>query len=352
MTLTVLAGHREYYDILGITPRANPDEIKSAWRKVSREKHPDKNKGDPNAEELYAKINRAYHVLSDKEKRRIYDQKGEEGVQKHEANQEAGGGGMNPFDMFFGGGRRQENKGPDLRIKMPVTLEDIYNGKEVTMFMTKQMICPHCRGTGADDPDDMKTCPVCNGQGHVTKKQQIMMGFFQQVQVTCDNCEGKGTTYNTKCHVCGAAKVIEQGVDELSVFIEKGIKHGQKMTFSGVGNEYADKAASDVHFEIVEVPHPVFTRKDNDLHMKMNLTLHQALLGFSKKVKHLDGRILTIESDKVVQPGQILKVEGEGMPLHEYSSQHGDLYIEYVVNIPKKFTEEQMSLLKTFFMGK
>lgn len=149
--LNVLAAHREYYDILGITPRANADEIKSAWRKLSREKHPDKNKDDPNAEALYAKINRgkiidlfgkiengqyffllAYSVLSDKEKRRIYDQRGEDGVQKHEAGQEAGGG-MNPFDMFFGGGRRAENKGPDLRIKIPVTLEDIYNGKEVNV---------------------------------------------------------------------------------------------------------------------------------------------------------------------------------------------------------------------------
>jgi len=339
LTTQVLSIYKEYYDLLGVNSRANPDEIKAAFRKLSREKHPDKNKDDPTAEETYAKINRAYNVLFDKEKRRVYDQSGPEGLARFES-----GEGQN-WEQW-----RQQSKGnaPEAKMKIPLSLEDIYNGKHLKLFLTKQMICPHCRGSGADNPDEIKICPACNGQGMTIQRQHVGNGHYQQYQMQCGQCGGRGKTFQTRCHVCNGAKLVD-GVDELHLHFEKGVKNGHKIIFPGIGNEYLQWAASDVQYEVIEIPHPVFVRKDNDLYTKVNITLEEALLGFSKTFKHLDKREITVESDSIVQPGQMVKIEGEGMPIHEYASQSGDLYVEYVVTLPTTFTDDDWKLVKKLF---
>ena len=196
---------REYYRILGIKQSATQQEVKKAYRRLSQKYHPDLNP-EKDATDKFAKINVAYEVLSDVDKRRKYDQYGEEGLRQ---NLDAADPFEDIFSQFFGGGQkhRKENKGPEMLIKIRVTLEDIYNGKDITMFMNRQIICPHCRGSGADNPDDVKTCPECNGTGYTLKRQQIAPGFFQQFQSTCDKCFGRGKVYRTKCHVCNGNKV-------------------------------------------------------------------------------------------------------------------------------------------------
>lgn len=146
------------------------------------------------------------------------------------------------FSQFFGGGggggggRRKENKGPDLRLRLRAKLEDIYNGKEIKvsnliqLFFTKLVICPHCRGSGADNPDDVKTCPDCNGTGHVVKRQQIAPGFFQQFQSACDKCNGKGKIFKKKCHVCRGAKIVP-GSESIDIVIEKGVPNNHEIVY-------------------------------------------------------------------------------------------------------------------------
>jgi len=346
--LQALAGHKEYYDILGIAPSASQNDIKKAYRKLSTQYHPDRNPTQ-DAHDKFTKIANAYEVLSDPEKRRKYDQFGPD-FEKHEQQ------GGHPFgdifgDFFGGGGHRQERKGPELSIKIPVTLEHIYNGKEIGVFHTKQTICPHCRGTGADDPDHIQNCPVCRGSGVMIKKQQIGPGFFQQFQTECDRCHGKGKIYTSTCRVCKQAKVLP-GSDKFTLYIEKGVKNGHKLTFPSMGNEYDSMGASDISFIVVEIPHPRFKREGDNLRAVVELTLKEALLGFEKTLDHLDGHQVTLKRDYVTQPGDVDKIKGEGMPQHEYSSYHGDLFVEYKVVLPEKMTSEQIKLWEEFFRNK
>lgn len=177
--VVTLAG-RDFYKILGVARNATPKDIKKAFRRLSVKFHPDKNP-DPEAKEKYKEISEANEILSDPDKRRVYDRGGEEGLKQMQ--QQGQGGGFDPFDIF-GFGRQQEGEaqGPDINLKVRVTLNDVYKGKEIEIQYSKQAICPHCRGNGADTMEDLETCPKCNGQGMIIKKKQLAPGFIQQFQ--------------------------------------------------------------------------------------------------------------------------------------------------------------------------
>jgi len=342
--------HKQYYDTLGVEPSASQNDIKKAYRKLSTQYHPDRNPSDE-AHDMFTKIANAYEVLSDPEKRRKYDQLGPD-FEKHGMQ----GGGGHPFgdmfgDFFGGGGGRQERKGPELSIKIPVTLEHIYVGKEIGVFHTKQIICTHCRGTGADDPDHIKHCPACGGQGFVIRKQQIGPGFFQQFQSQCDKCNGKGKIFTSTCHVCKGSKVLP-GSDKFTLYVEKGVKNGQKLNFPKMGNEFEDMAPSDISFVVIEIPHKTFKREGDNLRAIFEISLKEALLGFDKTLEHLDGHTVNLKRDYITQPGDVERIKGEGMPQHEYASYHGDLFVEYKVKLPDRLTEEQTKLWEEFFRNK
>jgi DnaJ-related protein SCJ1 len=342
----IIARHREYYDILGVSASASQAEIKKAYRKMSVQLHPDQNQDDPDANDKFAKLANAYEVLSDPEKRRKYDQHGEEGLKQPGMD-----GFQDVWGQFFGQQQRQENRGPELTIRLPVTLEHIYNGKEISFFLTKNMICPHCRATGADDPDDVATCPHCNGQGFTIQRQQIAFGFYQQFQQHCDKCSGKGKIFTSTCHVCKGAKIVP-GYEVLSVYIEKGVPDRHRIVFNGGGDEYPDRQASDIVFQVQQVPHKRFERRGNDLHTKVKLTLKEALLGFTKPLIHLDGHQVTLHRDTVTQPSDVEKIYGEGMPHHDFPSNSGDLYVEYIVELPAHIPPEKVDLWREFFKDK
>jgi DnaJ-related protein SCJ1 len=216
---------KDLYKILDLTRRAGKDDIKKNYRKLTREYHPDRN---PDFREKFQDISEAYEILSDRKKRRIYDLKGYHGYKESVKNE-----GQNNQHQMMGGmfgmmGGQQKDKLEDLNIKLKVSLADLYNGKELNFKYTRNTICPHCRGTGGESEDDVAPCKKCSGSGWTMETHQIAPGYVQQFQKPCPKCAGKGQIITTQCHICGGVK-LHPSIEEMSVFVEKGMKNGQKI---------------------------------------------------------------------------------------------------------------------------
>lgn len=347
--LAVQAG-KDYYQILGVKRDVNAKGLRKAYRELSLKYHPDKN-SDPEAEAKFVEISNAYEVLSDDEKRRIYDQYGEEGL-KEGGRQKF----HNPFDIFsqfgFGGGgggghggHGDKRKGPNVVIPLEVELRDIYLGKEFQILHKKQTLCPKCRGTGAKDPDDVKVCPGCKGSGVKIFTQQLGPGFVTQTQRTCDQCGGKGRIAKSQCPFCKASKVAV-GEEELTVILERGMPDGHEIVFEQEADERPDEIPGDLIFRVETLPDKRFTRRGDDLHMNMTISLLEALVGFSKSFRHLDGHSVKVTKEDVTKPGEVFMIAEEGMPKHNWSSELGNLYIEFNIKMPASVTEEQKAAFR------
>lgn len=212
---------KDLYKVLEITKRATKEEIKKAYRTLTRKYHPDRN---PEYKEKYTEINEAYEILSDQKKRRVYDTRGYQAAKS--ADSQGDNDDVDLISSFFGGGGRRMNKNEDTRIKLKVSLKDLYNGKELSFKYTRNIICPHCRGTGADSDDDIKVCEKCQGQGVILERQQIAPGYIQQFQRQCPKCGGKGKTIRRSCHVCSGNKIVPN-IEDMSIYVEKGMTDGQ-----------------------------------------------------------------------------------------------------------------------------
>jgi len=337
---------RDYYEVLGVRREASLKEIRKAYRDLSLKWHPDKNKGNAEAEERFVELSNAYEVLSDEEKRRTYDQYGEEGLK------DGGRAGFrSPFDIFssfgFGGGggghghvHQEQRKGPSIEIPLEVSLKDLYIGKTLKVGHRKQVLCPKCRGTGGKDPNDVQTCPECRGTGTKVYTQQLGPGFITQTQKTCERCSGKGRIVKTVCPFCKGTKVSTDD-EYFTVTIERGMPDGHRIVFEQEADEAPDTVPGDVIFQVQTRPDKRFVRQGHDLHMKMTISLLEALVGFSKTVRHLDGHEVQVKKDDITKPGEVLVIPEEGMPHHEFSSQTGNLFIEFIVKMPTSLTEEQ-----------
>lgn len=225
----ILAAEKDLYKILGVKRDATANEIKHKYRQLSRKYHPDKNKSK-DASAKYVDINEAYEVLSDNKKRRLYDRGGLDLVNKNSQMDQQGGDPFDIFGSFFGGGQRRQrdNRDEDIRIKVRATLNDLYLGKEFEFIYTRNTICPHCRGSGANSTEDVTTCDKCKGQGMIIERKQIGPGFIQQFQSTCPKCGGKGKMISKKCHFCSGEKIVK-GLEDLTLFIEKGMSNGAEI---------------------------------------------------------------------------------------------------------------------------
>jgi DnaJ-related protein SCJ1 len=340
---TVVLCGKDYYQILGLKRDASTKEIKKAYRDLSLKWHPDKHAGNKEAEQKFMEISQAYEILSDENKRRTYDQFGEEGLKQ-------GPGGMehrNPWDMFniFNqnqgqrGGNNQK-KNPNVEIPLEVTLQDLYLGSTFRVAHKKQTLCTRCRGTGAKDANDVTTCPVCKGSGVKTEVHQIGPGFIQQTQSTCDKCGGRGRIVKSVCPLCKGTKV-GHSEDKITVVVEQGMIDGDEIRFENEADEQPDVIPGDLVFKIVTVPNKRFVRQGDNLHTKLNITLLEALVGFSKSFKHLDGHRVVVERDTVTIPGQVVRIAEEGMPKHNYASEKGDLFVEFTVIFPESLSQEQ-----------
>lgn len=326
----------EYYKLLGVTKDSSDKDIKKAYRKMAMKHHPDKG-GD---EKLFKQISEAYDVLSDPEKRDLYNKYGKEGV-------ESGGGGRGAddiFNMFFGGeGRRGRNRGPskgeDVVHPLNMSLENLYNGKKVKLSINRQRVkYPE----GMSKESAVSTCTACGGRGFVLKMHQIGPGMIQQMQARCSNCSATGKIFKKGVKVVKEKKILE-------VYIEKGMKDNQKITFSGEADEAPGQLPGDVIFVVKEKEHDLFKRKGADLIMEKDISLRQALTGFKFPLKHLDDRILIIESKpgEVIKPNSLKAVADAGMPIHKRPFEHGRLFIYFKVVFPVNMTPSQLKVLRS-----
>ncbi|KAJ7973039.1 DnaJ protein like [Quillaja saponaria] len=323
--LSAIAG-KSYYDVLQVPKGASDEQIKRAYRKLALKYHPDKNQGNEEANKKFAEISNAYEVLSDGDKRSIYDRYGEEGLKQHAASGGRGGGmGMNINDLFsdfFGGGSMEEEekivKGDDVIVELDATLEDLYMGVSLKVWREKNVLKPA--------PGKRR----CNCRNQVYHKQ-IGPGMFQQMtELVCEQCP------NVK---------FEREGYFITVDIEKGMQDGQEVVFYEDGEPIIDGEPGDLRFRIHTAAHDIFRREGNDLHTTVTITLVQALVGFEKTIKHLDEHLVDISSKGITTPKEVRNFKGEGMPYH-LSSKRGDLYVKFEVLFPTSLTEDQKTKLK------
>ncbi|KAK9474900.1 uncharacterized protein V1510DRAFT_410967 [Dipodascopsis tothii] len=351
------------YDILGVPPTADDAQIKKAYRVNALKYHPDKNQHSPEAAEKFKDVSHAYEILSDSQKREIYDRYGEEGLQgggdmggMNGASAEAlfsqffGGGGGGFGGMFGAGGRPSgPRRSRDIVHSLRVRLEDLYKGKISKLALTRSKTCDKCEGKGGKD-GAVKRCTTCNGTGSVTY-QRGMGHIIQQFQSACRDCKGEGEIIKDKdrCKQCMGKKTINEK-KVLEVHIDKGMANGQKITFKEQGDEGPDILPGDVIFVIDEQPHERFTRKRDDLYYHAKVDLLTALAGGSIAIQHLDNEWLKVDiiPGEVIAPGTLKVIEGRGMPSYRHHN-HGDLYVEFEVEFPAKdfTTPEKLALLET-----
>ncbi|TYI69351.1 hypothetical protein E1A91_D08G149200v1 [Gossypium mustelinum] len=320
----VAIAEKNYYEILQMPKGASDEQIKRAYRKLALKYHPDKNPGNEEANKRFADINNAYEVLSDSEKRSIYDRYGEEGLKQHAAR--AGGGmGVNMqdiFSSFFGGGPMEEEerivKGDDVIVELEATLEDLYMGSTLKVWREKNILKP---------APGKRPCKCRNEVYH----RQIGPGMFQQMtEQVCEQCQN--------------VKFGREGFN-VTIDIEKGMQDGQEVVFYEDGEPIVDGEPGDLKFRIRTAPHDRFRREGDDLHATVTITLVQALVGFEKTIKHLDDHLVNVSSKDITKHKEVRKFKGEGMPLHS-SKKKGDLYVAYDVLFPTSLTEDQKSKIK------
>ncbi|XP_075685090.1 dnaJ homolog subfamily A member 4-like isoform X2 [Rhinoderma darwinii] len=318
-----------YYDTLGAKPEATADEIKRAYRKLALMYHPDKNSSEG---EKFKLISQAYQVLSDPKKRDLYDQGGEHAIK--DGGLSGGNFSSQIFDMFFGGiGHiNREKRGKNFVHKLSISLEEIYNGAIRKLALQKKVICDKCDGHGGKK-GPVEKCTTCKGQGIQIQVQQIGPGLVQQVQTMCSECCGEGEHINSedRCKQCNGNKVVcEKKV--LEVHIKKGMKDGQKLVFHGEGDQQPGLEPADVVVVLDQRDHEVYQRENDNLIMKMQIPLVEALCGFSRTIGTMDGRTLLVTSlaGEVIKYGHLKCIQKEGMPLERDPFEKGLLIVQFL----------------------
>lgn len=332
----------KYYNILGVPKSATYEEIRKAYRKLAKIKHPDKGGNEKEFQELQ----QAYDVLSDENKRKIYDKYGEEGLKE---GRDTDTEGMDIFDILNGGGRRRgKRKTKSILQNFDVSLEDIYLGKDKIFEISRYRICKKCKGSGSKNPDANTTCPSCKGKGFKVIIQRLPMGMIQ-TQQQCSECNGEGYVIkdSDKCPNCKGQKVAKES-KMIKISLDKGAPDGKRYTFKGEADEIPDYEPGDVVVEINIKKHNKFIRKGADLLYKADITLLEALAGFKMEITHLDGRKIVIKTapGDIIKPGVLKTVEECGMPFYEAPNRFGNLFIEFNIIFPKSIDDNQASELK------
>ncbi len=343
---------RDYYEVLGVSKNATPEELKKAYRQKAIQYHPDRQQGKSEAEkkeaeEKFKEAAEAYDVLSNPDKRARYDQFG------HSMGNAGaggfGGGGMSMEDIFsqfgdifggFGGsssGRRQ-NRGSDVRVKVKVNLKDIAYGVEKKLKIPHYVPCSACNGTGAKNGTAYTTCSTCHGSGTVTRVKQTILGSMQTTS-PCPTCGGEGKIIQEKCPACGGEGITRQD-DIITVKIPAGVAEGMTLSMKGKGNAARHGGIpGDLLIVIEEEKDSELIRDENDLIYNLMLDIPTAVFGGKVEVPTIDGRArLTIEPG--TQPGKILRLRGKGLPSPNGYGK-GDLLVNVMVYIPEKLTASE-----------
>lgn len=347
----------KFYDTLGVAPSASEQELKKAYRKAALKHHPDKNPS-PEAAEKFKEISHAYEVLSDEQKRDVYDQYGEEGLSGGPGGPGGMGGmGDDIFAQFFGGGGgfggmgggpQRPSRGKDIKHSISCSLEELYKGRTAKLALNKTILCKGCKGLGGKE-GKVKKCTGCNGAGmrFITKQ---MGNMIQRFQTVCDECQGQGDIMDAKdkCPTCrGKKTATERKI--LQVHIDPGMKDGQRVVFSGEGDQEPGITPGDVVFVVDEKPHEKFQRKLNDLYYEAELDLLTSLAGGEFAFKHISGDYIkvTILPGEVISPNLIKVIENQGMPIYK-SGNKGNLFVKFSIKFPdQNFTsDENLKLLE------
>ena len=338
---------RDYYEVLGVDRNVSDGDLKKADRRIAMKLHPDRNPGDTAAEEQFKEANEAYEVLSDGEKRQVYDQFGHDGLDPNSgAGRGAGGFGDIFGDVFgdiFGGGRGGGRSGPargsDLRYNMSLSLEQAVNGDSVEIRIPVLAGCDDCDGSGAKPGTSASTCPDCNGAGQV----RVSQGFFS-LQQTCPRCRGRGEIIADPCNTCGGAGRVEKR-KTLSVKVPAGVDVGDRIRLSGEGEAGPNGGpAGDLYVQIDVQAHPIFQRDGRHLHCEVPISFADAALGGELDVPTLDGRV-KLKVPAETQTGKVFRLRGKGVT-QVRGSGVGDLLCRVIVETPVKLTDEQRQLLQ------
>ena len=343
---------RDFYEILGVSRNADDKALKSAFRKLAMELHPDRNPDNPGAEVKFKEAGEAYEVLTDPQKRAAYDRFG------HQAFEGGGFGGGSPtggfasfsdiFDDIFGefmGGQSRGGRqgGSDLRYNLEVTLEEAFAGKKVDIEVPTRVTCQTCSGSGAKPGTSPITCSTCNGIGRVRASQ----GGFFHVERTCPACQGRGDMVQDPCTNCaGSGRSTQRR--SLSVNIPVGIEDGTRIRLAGEGEAGIRGGASgDLYIFLSIKPHAFFQRDGADIFCRVPVSLTTAALGGQFEVPTVDGGRTRVTIPEGTQTGRQFRLKAKGMPVLR-SRQLGDMYVQIVVETPQHLTRRQRELLQEF----
>ena len=339
---------RDYYEILSVTRQADGTEIKKSYRRLAMEYHPDRNPGDLKAEERFKELAEAYEVLSNDEKRQLYDQYGHAGPAR------AGFQGfsgvediLSHFADFFGGafgggggGRGRAAEGADLEAEVHVTLAEAARGVQKDLTYDRLIACKTCKGSGAKAGTTASQCSSCNGRGQVAHNQGIFM-----IATTCPTCRGRGQVVKEKCEGCQGA-AVERLRETINVSVPAGIDDGQSLRLTGKGQTSPGGGrAGHLYVHVRVEPDPRFERQGDDLITEIPLTFAQAALGARVKVPLVDGDPMDLDVKSGTQPGATVIMRGKGMP-NVHGRGRGDLGVRLQVVVPQKLSEEQRKLVE------
>lgn len=342
---------RDYYEVLSVTRDCDEQTLKSSYRKLALQYHPDRNPNDRNAEERFKEAAEAYAVLSDPQKRAAYDRYGHQGVN---------GGGFQGFDEntfggledilgdlfgfgdLFGRSGRQRSRvqrGEDIRYDLEISFEDMMRGVSADLLIPRQEPCSKCQGTGAEPNGGLVTCTVCNGRGEVMYQQS-----FLSVRRTCPSCGGRGKLIRQACPQC-RGEGFSRAEKRLKVNIPPGVDTGVRLRLSGEGNPgVANAPPGDLFVALKVTDHPVFERRENDLHCTLPINIAQAALGAEIDIETFDGP-QKIKIAEGTQSGAQFRLRSLGVP-HMNSRARGDLYVHVLIETPRKLTREQRRLFE------
>jgi molecular chaperone DnaJ len=343
---------RCYYEVLGVQRTATEAELKSAYRKLAMQHHPDRNPGDTDCEHRFKELNEAYDVLKDGDKRAAYDRFG------HAAFEHGGGGGpgfgsdfgsafADIFEGIFGmagarGRASGRERGADLRYNMEITLEEAFTGKTAQVRIPTSVTCEACSGSGAKAGTRPRTCATCGGQGRVRHAQ----GFFT-LERTCPACHGRGQMIEDPCPSCsGSGRVTRERT--LSVNIPAGVEDGTRIRLAGEGEAgVRGGPAGDLYIFLSLQSHPFFQRDGADLHCRVPISMVTAALGGTIDVPTIEGGMTKVKVPEGTQTGRRFRLTAKGMPVLR-SKQTGDMYVQVMVETPQKLTKRQKELLAEF----